>query len=159
MTRKKEQHLIGWREFIGFPDWGVTRIRAKTDTGAKSSAVDVASIREITKNEVVFDLIIHDKHRDRHKKIHCPIARKSRVKSSNGKSEERIFVKTRVRIGPVEKEVEIGLVCRKNMICRALIGRTTLKDDFIIDPSHKYLMESQTPGLEKAGSAAKPQKT
>jgi hypothetical protein len=139
VSGKHEKQLIGWREYISFPDWGVGHIRAKTDTGAKTSAVDVASISETKNNQVVFDLIIHDKHRDRHKKIRCPIARKSRVKSSNGKSEDRIFVKTLIRIGPVEKEAEIGLVCRKNMICRALIGRTSLEGDFIIDPSRKYL--------------------
>jgi hypothetical protein len=155
MIQSRDKQLIGWREYISFPDWGVEHIRAKTDTGAKTSAVDVASIRETKKNQVIFDLIIHDKHRDRHKEIRCPIARRSRVKSSNGKSEERLFVKTRLRIGAVEKEVEIGLVCRKNMLCRALIGRSSLEKDFLIDPTRKYIQGNKN-ALKTRTKAPKP---
>jgi hypothetical protein len=146
---KKEKTLIGWRELISFPEWGVKDIRAKTDTGAKSSAIDVASIEELGHNRVEFDVIIHNKHRDRHKRVQCKISRRSRVRSSNGKVEERLFVMTTLRIGEVEKEVEVGLVCRKNMLCRALIGRSTLQGTFIIDPEKKYL-QSKKKKLKKA---------
>lgn len=132
--------VVGWREFISFPEWDVKRIRAKTDTGARSTAIDVSSIREIGRDRVRFHVIVNRKaniHRD----VTCKIARRSKVKSSNGKSEERIFVRTLVRIGPVEKEVEVGLVCRKNMLCRVLIGRSTLDHDFLIDTSKKYLVD------------------
>lgn len=132
--------VVGWREFISFPDWDVKRIRAKTDTGARSTAIDVASIREVGKEKVRFHVIV-DRKRNIHRDVTCRIARRSRVKSSNGKSEERIFVRTRILIGPVEKEVEVGLVCRKNMLCRALIGRSTLDHDFLIDTSKKYLTD------------------
>ncbi len=135
--------MIGWRELISFPDWHVKDIRAKTDTGAKSSAIDVASITELGRGRVEFDVIIHNKHRDRHKRIQSKISRRSRVRSSNGKTEERLFVMTTIKIGKVEKEVEVGLVCRKNMLCRALIGRSTLEGSFIIDPEKKYLQRTK----------------
>lgn len=128
---------------IHFPEWGVKNIRAKTDTGAKSSAIDVASIRELGRDRVEFDVITHNKLRDQHKMIRAKIARRSRVRSSNGKTEERLFVNTTIRIGPVEKEVEVGLVCRKNMLCRALIGRSTLEGSFLIDPQKKYLQRKK----------------
>lgn len=141
MSALRNKQLIGWREWIVFPDWSDSPIRAKTDTGARSSAVDVASIEVIGTDEVLFDLIVDNKDRSRHQRFRCPIKRRSRVKSSNGTSVNRIFVETRLRLGTIEKVVEIGLVCRKNMLCRALIGRSSLGSDFIIDPAKKYLAD------------------
>lgn len=135
---------IGRREYLSFPDWKVGEIRAKVDTGAKTTAVDVAAIEELEDGRVRFELILHRGGGVRRKKkVTAEISRRTRVRSSNGKREERIFVLTTVAIGPVEKQVEVGLVCRKRMQCRALIGRTAMGRDFLIDPSRKYLLEKR----------------
>jgi len=140
----REKRLIGCRELISFPDWGIERIRAKTDTGARSSAVDVSSIELLRDNQVRFRVRI-DRKRNLLKEVICPISRVSRVRSSNGLSEERTFVQTTVLLGKKIREVEVGLVCRKNMLCRVLVGRNILDHGFLIDTSKRYVTGKAEP--------------
>ncbi|MGF1679148.1 MAG: ATP-dependent zinc protease [Candidatus Methylacidiphilales bacterium] len=139
-VQKLPFQLIGRREYVYFPDWDVGPIRAKIDTGARSPAIDVASIELLPSKKVRFGVIADNKKRETVRHLECRISRRSTVRSSNGKSEERFFVKTRMRLGGHIRMVEIGLVCRKNMLCRALIGRTCLEGVFWVDVSGKYLL-------------------
>ena len=111
---------------------------AKSDTGARSSALDVKNIRELPNNKVQFDIVLDRKDRSRTKTVVAPISRQKHVRSSNGQEHERYFVRTRIELGGKRKEVEFSLVCRKTMICRVLLGRTALEGDFLVDSSSKY---------------------
>ncbi|MFT5042352.1 MAG: hypothetical protein ACI8TX_003337 [Hyphomicrobiaceae bacterium] len=136
----KEPVVIGWTEFIDLPEWGVSRLRAKVDTGARSSAIHVENLEELPRNRVRFDVIVHREKRDRHFHVTARITRKSRVRSSNGKTEARYFVTTTLRLGPVEREVEISLVDRGRMIHRMLLGRTALSGPFLVDVDRSMLL-------------------
>src|SRR6188474_2231761 len=57
--------LIGWTEYVDLPDWGVRRLLAKVDTGARSSALHVENIRELPRGLVAFDVVLHRERRDR----------------------------------------------------------------------------------------------
>ncbi|MCB1122114.1 MAG: RimK/LysX family protein [Verrucomicrobiae bacterium] len=133
-----EPIVIGWKETIDLPDWGVFHIVAKADTGARSSALDVKNIRELPDNRVQFEIVLDRKDRSKTKTIVAPISHQKHVRSSNGQEHERYFVKTNVQLGTRIKEVEFSLVCRKAMVCRVLLGRRALNQDFLVDSSDKY---------------------
>ncbi|MDJ0849942.1 MAG: RimK/LysX family protein [Myxococcota bacterium] len=141
--------LIGWNEHVDIPDWGIRRLRAKVDTGAKSSALHVENIEELPRGWVRFDVVLHRAKRDRRVHVTTRIARRGRVRSSTGHYETRIFVKAPLRIGPVEREVEVSLVDRERMIFRMLLGRTALAGRFLVDPAHHDLLRGRRP-LKKA---------
>ncbi len=62
------------------------------------------------------------------------------MKASPIHNEERFFVKTKMKLGPVEKEIELNLIDRSNMVYRMLIGRSALKGDFMVDVSHTHIL-------------------
>lgn len=125
--------IIGWREWVELPTWGI-RIRAKVDTGAKSSAIDCADITELPDERVRFTIRL-DRKEKKQVTVEEPIALRKRVRSSTGVGHDRIFVETTLRLGESEKKVLINLVCRKTMIHRMLLGRETLGGSFLVDSS------------------------
>lgn len=131
---------VGWREFVALPEWGIRRIRAKIDTGARTSALHVDNIEPLPGDRVRFHVILHRHHPHRRVQVEADRVRIARVKPSSGRVQERCVVATRVRLGPVEQVIELGLVCRQQMLCRMLVGRTALEGRFIVDPSARYLL-------------------
>jgi hypothetical protein len=142
--------LIGWNEYVEIPAWGIRRLRAKVDTGARSSALHVENIVELPRQRVRFDVVLHRLKRDRRVSVTTRIVRRGRVRSSTGHYESRIFVIAPVRIGPVEREIELSLVDRERMIFRMLLGRTALAGSFLIDPAHSHLLHPRR-RVKKAG--------
>lgn len=140
MHRKhpSDQLVIGWQEYVALPEWKIPYIRAKADTGARSSAIDVRSIEELGNGRVRFQIALSRKNRERTIPIEADITRRSRVRSAHGTTQDRLFVQTKIRIGPVTKTIEVSLVCRKKMICRMLLGRTSLAGAFLVDSETRY---------------------
>ena len=134
--------IIGWREMISIPEWGITKLRAKMDTGARSSAIDVASSEMLPEGRVRFEVVLDRRKRVRKRIIEASISRRTSIRSSTGETRDRLMVLVQVKIGPIVKPVEFSLVCRKNMLCRALLGRRALEGDFLIDPARKYSLSS-----------------
>jgi len=134
-----ERTPIGWREYVTLPDYGVDHIKAKADTGARTSALDVANIEYISDNRVRFDLVIDRAHPEHSVTVEADIVRTAKVKSSFGQAHTRPIIETRIRVGPIEKVVQFGLLCRRNMLCRMLLGRAALSPEFVVDPDHRYL--------------------
>ena len=136
---KAKPAVIGWKETIDFPDWGIRNILAKSDTGARRSAIDVSNLTELPGNKVQFDVVVHRKQGDLTQTVVCDIAHQTHVRSSNGQVKERYFVETTLKIGESAKKIELSLVSRKHMVCRVLLGRKALEGDFLVDSSAKYL--------------------
>jgi len=134
MINSTDQRIvIGWREWVELPEWGL-HIRAKADTGAKSSAIDCAEILELPDNRVQFTVRL-DRKEKRLITLQEPIALRKRVRSTTGKGHDRIFVETTLSLSGIEKRIVVSLVCRKNMIHRMLLGRETLGGSFLVDSS------------------------
>lgn len=131
--------IVGWTEYVTLPDWGIPAIRAKMDTGARSSALHVEDIEAVGRGHVAFDVVIDRKRSHRRKRVTARVERRSRVRSSNGEYETRWFVSTTLHMGPLEREVEFSLVDRSKMIHRVLLGRTALERVYV-DVSHRYLL-------------------
>jgi len=135
-----QRMVIGWRERVDLPSWGVRRLLAKADTGARSSAVHAEEIQRLPDDRVGFWVVFSRVHPEHRVWVDAPIARTTQVRSSSGHQHERIFVRTPLRAGPIEREIEVGLVSRELMECRMLIGRIALGEDVLVDPSRKYLL-------------------
>jgi len=131
---------IGWREFVALPEWGIRGIKAKVDTGARSSAIDVANLEILPGRRVRFDVIVSRNYPNRRTSVEATVVRTTHVRSSVGETQERLIVATTVRLGPVEHVVELGLVCRQNMLCRMLLGRSALAGRFVVDPGRRYVL-------------------
>jgi len=149
--------LIGVAERIELPDWGVEQLRVKIDTGARTSALHVDDVERLPGNRVRFTVVLDRKRAHRRVPVEAKIARIARVRSSSGRAQERIFVATTMKLGGVEKEIEISLASREPMIFRMLLGRSALHHDFLVDPSHRYL-QSAPPKRKKKKTAKKAKK-
>lgn len=125
--------IIGWRERVELPDWSL-KLKAKADTGAKSSAIDCAEITELPGNRVRFTVRL-DRKDKKLITLEEDIRLRKRVRSSDGKSGDRIFVSTTLRLAGIEKQIIISLVSRKRMIHRLLLGREALGNDFLVNSS------------------------
>jgi hypothetical protein len=136
--------LIGWREMVAFPDWGVKGIEAKVDTGARTSAVHVEDVTKLRDGRVRFHLVISRTKPFRHVAVTAKPVRLSRVRSSTGHAQERYVVATTVRIGRVRRRIELSLVGRDKMLCRMLLGRTALSG-FLIDPDRRFVHGRRPP--------------
>ncbi len=144
--RKKKlmaRPMIGWREWAAFPELGVDRVNAKIDTGAKTSAIHAFRPKVIdTSDGEVVEFYLHPRRRHKEPEIFCrlPLIDKRVVRSSNGQAEERLVVKTPVRIGEDTWPIELTLTNRDAMGFRLLIGRDALVKRFLIQPEASYLL-------------------
>ncbi|HKJ23497.1 MAG TPA: RimK/LysX family protein [Myxococcota bacterium] len=151
--------VVGWTEYVALPDWGIPAVRAKMDTGARSSALHVEEIEAVGPGKVAFDVVLDRRRSHRRKRVTARVRRRSRVRSSNGHYETRLFVATRLRLGPIEREVEFSLVDRSSMIHRVLLGRTALEDVYV-DVAHRHLLgrRKKKRAKKKAGPSERAKK-
>lgn len=131
--------IIGWREYVTLPDWNVGPIRAKADTGARSSAVDVSHLEELEGGIARFTLVPSRGDGERERVLEAPIVRRTRVRSSFGESHDRLFVETTLSLAGHTFLTEIGLVNRENMLTRMLLGRRSLENHFLVSSRRCYL--------------------
>lgn len=138
--------ILGWREYLDLPEWGVSGILAKIDTGARTSALHVADLVEQEDGRIAFDVVIRRRNPEKSFRVVTDYVRTTRVRSSTGHSQKRYVIETDIRIGDHVKRIEIGLTSRHNMICRMLVGRTALEHNFLVDSSRCHVQGS---GVER----------
>jgi hypothetical protein len=134
--------LIGWKEWLALPDFGIPAIKAKIDTGARTSALHTFSIEEYTASgRIMVRFGIHplQKRQDVQLFCHAPVLERRRVKDSGGHAETRYVVETTAVLGAVQWPIQITLTNRDKMLFRMLLGRTALQQRFLIDPSRSYV--------------------
>src|SRR5690606_18237233 len=144
--------VLGWRERIDIPDWGVRGVRAKIDTGARTSAIHVSGLKPMADDRVRFDVVVRERPR-RVVSVEAEVVRWSNVRPSSGRAQSRPVVRTRLCIGGIEREADGGLVSRRGMLCRMLVGRRAL-DGLLVDPAQRYLLTSRPPSGRAGGAAA-----
>lgn len=136
---RHEPLVVGWNEYVDLPEWHIAGLRAKVDTGARSSALHVENIQERARGRVRFDVILDRRRSHRRVHVETRIRRRARVRSSSGHYGTRIFVATEVVLGPIRREIELSLVDRERMIFRMLLGRSAL-EGLLVDPVHRALL-------------------
>lgn len=145
--------VLGWKEQVALPDLGVPRLRAKLDTGARSSALHVEDLAEIGTTEVdgvevpLLSFVVLSGRRDaptRHE-VQAPALERKLVRDTGGLQEDRPVVRTRVVCGPVDVLADVTLTSRDLMNFRMLLGRLTLQGACVVDPALGYLHTPEPP--------------
>jgi hypothetical protein len=152
----KKPLVIGAAEFVDIPAWGVRGLAAKVDTGARTSALHVENVRVLPRGRVRFDVRLHRRLPEKRVTVEAAVRRRGRVRSTNGDAEPRLFVAVGIHVGPVRKRVELGLVDRKNMIYRMLLGRSALSGTFLVDAGRRFVLTRGRAPLPHAEETAKP---
>jgi hypothetical protein len=134
--------IIGRLESITLPDLAIDDLQVRVDTGAKTSSLHVDNI--VKKKHGGKYCVTFDIHPDAHNVdtiVQCtaPISDIRKIKSSNGKSEERYVIETLVRLGSNEWQIEITLTDRSDMSYLMLFGREAIGSRFLVDPSQVFL--------------------
>lgn len=141
--RKTPPTLIGWREWAGLPELGVSRIKAKIDTGAKTSAIHAFRVRTVKKDGAEYaEFFLHPEQKRKHPEVFCsaPLIDRRAIRSSNGQVEKRLIIRTLLRIGDREFPIDLSLTNRDAMGFRMLLGRDALRRNFVIDPGASFLL-------------------
>ncbi|KMW59084.1 hypothetical protein AIOL_004065 [Candidatus Rhodobacter oscarellae] len=132
---------LGWEEWLAFPELGLPALKAKVDTGAKTSSLHAADIEPFgpaSRPKVRFT--VHPLPGQTSPAINCsaPVIDRREVTSSNGESEVRYVIQTPLRIGDRTWPIEVTLTDRGAMSYRALIGRQALSDDMLVSPTVSF---------------------
>jgi hypothetical protein len=142
---------IGWREWVALPELGVGSVKAKIDTGARSSSLHAWDL-------TIVDTDRHGRHRPRVRFVLHPrqgdmdetveaeaeLVALRAVRSSNGEVETRPVIRTPVVVGRRRFAIELTLTRRDEMGFRMLLGRRALRRRFVIDPGHSFLCGGST---------------
>ena len=134
--------FIGWREWVALPDLGIPAIKAKIDTGARTSCLHAFYVEPFddgARRRVRFG--VHPLRRITSIELHCEadVLDERNVSDSGGHVERRIVIATQVVLSGQAWPIEITLTNRENMLFRMLIGRTALRSRFRIDPGRSFI--------------------
>jgi hypothetical protein len=135
--------LVGWREWLALPDFGIGAIKAKVDTGARSSALHVETQEEFLRDGArwVRFTILPTSRRRRHPLVcEAPVVDERPVTDSSGDCRTRLFIRTHVAIGAHRFEIETNLTSRRGMMFPMLLGRTALAGRLLVDPARSYVL-------------------
>ena len=132
---------LGWREWVAFPELGIGLLRAKVDTGARSTALHVLEQETFFRDDREYVRFRIDTGRAGEEPVPAEAAVLDRrhVTDSGGHRTERIFIRTRLRMAGLEWEAEVNLAERRNMLFPMLLGRTALAGHFVVDPAASFL--------------------
>lgn len=133
---------VGWREWLSLPELGIPAIKAKMDTGARTSALHAFALEPFYENErLKIRFGIHPLQKRTDIEIFCvaDVIDQRIVSDSGGHREKRFVIETSVQMANREWPIEMTLTNREDMMFRMLLGRTAMKNRIVVDPAKSYL--------------------
>jgi len=137
-----KQLTFGWREWVSLPELGLGAIKAKVDTGARTSTLHAFELDAFSENgQARVRFKIHPMQKDTDTVVTCvaDIVDERFVTDSGGHREQRLIITTPLSIGCWSWPIEMTLTARDNMMFRMLLGRTAMKGIAMVDPSRSYV--------------------
>lgn len=143
MKQKQQLSAIGWREWLSLPELGIEKIKAKIDTGARSSAIHAFDIETFCingKDRVRFK--VHPYQRDSIRTVtaDAELLDERQVRNSGGHAEVRLVILTPVELQGYRWPIELTLTNRDVMGFRMLLGRQAVRQRFLVDPGKSFLL-------------------
>ena len=151
--------MIGWREWVLLPQLLALPIKAKIDTGARTSSIHSFGTRRfVERGAPMVEFLLHPLQSRETPATLCaaPIRDERWVRSSNGEREYRIVIETEARLGEVVWPIELTLADRDVMGFRMLLGREAIRRRFLIDPARSFRLSRRNPKAVRAFEAATP---
>lgn len=137
----QEPFILGWEEWLALPDLGLPAIKAKVDTGARTSALHAFLIEPFgPASAPMVRFGIHPVPGRDEIEVYCsaPVIDRREVTSSNGERETRLVIASRVRLGDRDWPIELTLTNRDSMAYRMLLGRQAIREDMFVDPASSF---------------------
>jgi hypothetical protein len=137
----RAKRVVGWREWVRLPDLGIDSIKAKVDTGARTSALHAFGLREVERDGRAYARFeIHPEQRSSRPAVpvELPLVAHRRVRDSSGRVEERPVVESVIELLGERWPIEITLTHRDVMGFRMLLGRQAIRGRFVVDPGGSF---------------------
>ena len=135
--------VIGWREWLALPELGIPLIKAKSDTGARSSALHVEDLQSFERDGerwVRFALLPRSRKRKQPDVVEARVVDVRPVTDSGGNRQLRPFIRTELAIGNMRYPIEMSLTNRQAMLFPMLLGRTAMAGRLQVDPTGSFLL-------------------
>jgi hypothetical protein len=135
--------IIGWREWMALPDLGIAAIKAKIDTGARSSALHAFNIEPFSENgKQMVSFQVQPQQRDTINIVQtrAEVLDRREIRNSGGHTEVRYTILTPVEVNDIRWSIELTLTNRSTMKFRMLLGRQAIRDRFLVDPGRSFLL-------------------
>lgn len=143
IDKKNEHDLVGWKESVCLTKFKLHHIRAKIDTGAKTSALHADDIEFIIVRGLKYVKFHYTDDEGHRHVLKSELIEERVIKSSNGEKTIRPVIKTDIKMGRKTFGIVVTLINRNMMGYKMLIGRDALKDGkFIINPAKQNLLKT-----------------
>lgn len=142
-SKRRKVIEVGWREWLSLPDLGIPWVKAKVDSGARTSSLHVERIEEFERDGapwVRFELEPRSRRRRRVRQAEAPVIDRREVTDSGGSRAVRLFIRTRIGVAGRSWPIEMNLTDRRSMLFPMLLGRTAMRGRVRIDPKHSFLL-------------------
>ena len=142
MSRRKRPATVGWREWVDLPELGIHGIKAKVDTGARSSALHAVRVRRFERDgQQMVSFSVHPDQRSTRREVRAEaeVVDERVVRASSGHETLRPVIRTRAVVAGRRVTLELTLASRDQMGFRMLLGRQALRRRFLVDPGRSFL--------------------
>ena len=143
---RAKKKIVGWREWVRLPDLNVPKIKAKLDTGARTSTLHAFRVTPFTKDGAAyvrfFVLPLQRRSKPEVKCVALVIDHRT-ITDSGGKREERPVIRTVLKIGKSRYPIELTLTDRDQMGFRLLLGRQALRRRYLVDPGRSFVIRKR----------------